>query len=294
MGIKDSFHSAKRSSSQEILSFGCDIRLLLSILGGFVIMAKGTAVITGAGQGIGKGIAERLAKDGFAIVLGDLNEAVLNSTVKEFKEAGYQVASFVGDVTKPEDQRALVRQAVNSFGSVDVFVNNAGVAHVGPVMELKEKNLDLLFRVNVYGTVFGIQAAATQMKDQPNGGKIINACSIAGHQSFPMMGLYSATKFAVRGFTQAAAKELAKFNITVNAYCPGIVGTGMWDRIDDVMTNYEGTNKGDAFKKAIESISLGRPEKPEDIANFVSFLASSDSDYMTGQSVLIDGGIVFN
>lgn len=257
-------------------------------------MTKGTAVVTGAGQGIGKGVAERLAKDGFAIVLGDLNEEVLNRTVTEFKEAGYQVASSVGDVTKPEDQRALVRQAVSAFGSVDVFVNNAGVAHVGPVMELKEKNLDLLFRVNVFGTVFGIQAAASQMMDQPKGGKIINACSIAGHQSFPMMGLYSATKFAVRGFTQAAAKELAKYNITVNAYCPGIVGTGMWDRIDDVMTNYEGTNKGEAFKKAIESISLGRPEKPEDIANFVSFLASSDSDYMTGQSVLIDGGIVFN
>ncbi|BBN97944.1 acetoin reductase [Sporolactobacillus terrae] len=257
-------------------------------------MSKGTAVVTGSGQGIGKGIAERLAKDGFAVVLGDLNEEVLKGTVKEFEQAGYQVAYFVGDVTKPEDQKALVHQAVNTFGSTDVFVNNAGVAHVGPVLELKEQNLDLLFKVNVFGTVYGIQAAAEQMKQQDNGGKIINACSIAGHQSFPMMGLYSATKFAVRGFTQAAAKELAQFNIKVNAYCPGIVGTGMWERIDDVMTNYQGIKKGEAFKKAIESIALGRPEKPEDIANFVSFLASSDSDYITGQSILIDGGIVFN
>lgn len=257
-------------------------------------MTKGTAVITGAGQGIGKSIAARLAKDGFAIVLSDVNEKVLTSTIKEFKDAGYQAEGSVGDVTKPEDQKALVRKAVDTFGSVDVFINNAGVAHVGPVLDLKEQNMDLLFKVNVYGTVYGIQAAAEQMKNQENGGKIINACSIAGHQSFPMMGLYSATKFAVRGFTQAAAKELAKDHITVNAFCPGIVGTGMWDRIDDVMTNYQGTKKGEAFKQAIESISLGRPEEPEDIANFVSFLASSDSDYITGQSVLVDGGIVFN
>ncbi|MCO7174805.1 acetoin reductase [Sporolactobacillus kofuensis] len=257
-------------------------------------MSKGTAVITGAGQGIGKSIAERLAKDGFAVVLSDVNEAVLKSAVDEFKDAGYQVSSLVSDVTKIEDQKALAQHAADTFGSVDVFVNNAGVAHVGPVIDLQEKNLDLLFKVNVYGTVYGIQAAAEQMKKQSTGGKIINACSIAGHQSFPMMGLYSATKFAVRGFTQAAAKELAKDHITVNAYCPGIVGTGMWERIDDVMTNYQGIKKGEAFKQAIESIALGRSEEPEDIANFVSFLASSDSDYMTGQSVLIDGGIVFN
>ncbi|MDN3954762.1 acetoin reductase [Sporolactobacillus laevolacticus] len=257
-------------------------------------MSKGTAVITGAGQGIGKGIAERLAKDGFAVVLGDVNKEVLEGAVYEFENAGYQVASLVGDVTKPEDQKALVQQAVDSFGSVDVFVNNAGIAHVGPVLELQPKNLDLLFKVNVFGVVYGIQAAAEQMKKQPSGGKIINACSIAGHQSFPMMGLYSATKFAVRGFTQAAAKELAKDHITVNAYCPGIVGTGMWERIDDAMTKYQGTKKGEAFNQAVESIALGRSERPEDIANFVSFLASSDSDYITGQSVLVDGGIVFN
>lgn len=252
-------------------------------------MSKGVAVITGAGQGIGKGIAKRLADDGFAIVLGDLNKEVLEQTEAEFNESGYQVASFVGDVTNPDDQKNLVRKAVDTFGSVDVFVNNAGVDHVGPVLSVQPKNLEFLFKVNVFGTVYGIQAAAEQMQKQ-GGGKIINACSIAGQQSFPMMGLYSATKFAVRGFTQAAAKELAKDNITVNAYCPGIVGTGMWERIDDAMVKFQGGNKGDAFKKAVEGIALGRSETPADIANFVSFLASPDSlSALTGAWFSVDG-----
>lgn len=251
------------------------------------------AAITGAGQGIGKGIAKRLADDGFAIVLSDLNEGVLNKTVAEFKDSGLKVSSIVGDVTKPEDQKALAAEAVNTFGSLDVFINNAGVEHVGPVLEITPEKLEFLFKINVFGVVYGIQAAAEQMKKQKSG-KIINACSIAGHQSFPMMGLYSATKFSVRGFTQAAAKELAKDNITVNAYCPGIVATDMWTRIDEAMVKYQGGKKGDAFKKAVEGIALGRSEGPADIGNLVSFLASPNSDYMTGQAICIDGGIIFN
>jgi meso-butanediol dehydrogenase / (S,S)-butanediol dehydrogenase / diacetyl reductase len=259
------------------------------------IMSKQkTAVITGAGQGIGKGIAKRLADDGFAVVLSDINEEVLNSTVDEFKEQNIRVASFVGNVANPEDQKALVKTAVDHFGSVDVFINNAGIEQVSPILDIQPSDLEKLFQVNVFGVVYGIQAAAEQMKKQENGGKIINACSIAGHQSFTMLGAYCATKFAVRSLTQTAAQELAKYKITVNAYCPGIVGTSMWDRIDAVMVKYMGLQKGEAFKKFAEGIALGRTQEPEDVANFVSYLASSDSDYMTGQSVIIDGGIVFN
>ncbi|MFD1926887.1 acetoin reductase [Sporosarcina siberiensis] len=253
-----------------------------------------TAVITGGGQGIGKGLAKRLAKDGFALVLSDMNEEVLNATVQEFKDQNINIASYVGDVSKPEDQKALVQTAVEHFGSVDVFINNAGIEQVAPIDNIEPEALELLFQINVFGTVYGIQAAAEQMKKQETGGKIINACSIAGHQAMSMLAGYSATKFAVRAFTQAAAQEYAKDKITVNAYCPGIVGTGMWDRIDAGMVDYMGLEKGEAFKKFAEDIALGRTQEPEDVANFVSYLASSDSDYMTGQSIMIDGGIVFN
>lgn len=256
--------------------------------------AQKTAVITGSGQGIGKGIAKRLAKDGFSIMLSDIDETVLQETFEAFKDQGFKVASFVGDVAKPKDQKALVQATVDAFGSVDVFINNAGIEQVEAIENIEPGALERLFEINVFSVVYGTQAAAEQMKKQETGGKIINASSIAGHQAFTLLGAYSATKFAVRAFTQAAAQEYAKDKITVNAYCPGIVGTGMWDRIDAGMVEYMGLEKGEAFKQFSEGITLGRTQETADVAGFVSYLASSDSDYMTGQSVMIDGGIVFN
>lgn len=253
-----------------------------------------TAVVTGSAQGIGRSIALRLASDGFQVVISDLDMDKANEVVKEIENKGQKAAAFKVDVSKKDEMDKLVEQAVNKFGSVDVFVNNAGVDQVDSLLNVKEKDLNFIFSVNVNGTLFGIQAAAEQMKKQ-KGGKIINACSIAGHKAFPMLGVYSATKFAVKGLTQVAAQELAPEKITVNAYCPGVVGTGMWDRIDEKMVEEMGLpNRGDAFKKFTEDIALGRSQEPEDVANFVSYLASSDSDYMTGQAVLIDGGIVYN
>ncbi|GIP21383.1 acetoin reductase [Paenibacillus sp. J22TS3] len=253
------------------------------------------AVITGSGQGIGKGLAERLANDGFAIVLSDINEATLSETVKEFEEKGVNVTSMVGNVAKLEDQVALVQKAVDTFGSVDVFINNAGIeGQIAPLTETDPKAVDRVFDINVKGVIYGIQAAANQMKKQGTGGKIINACSIAGQEGFALLGPYSATKFAVKGLTQVAAKELARDKITVNSYCPGIVGTAMWERLDEGMMKYLGTKKGEALAKYAEGIALGRTQTPEDVANLVSFLASSQSDYITGQNILSDGGMVFN
>lgn len=253
------------------------------------------AVITGSAQGIGKELAKRLANDGYSIVLSDINKELLNDTEQEFKDNGVNVTSFVGNVTKLEDQNALVKHAVDTFGSVDVFINNAGVeGQVAPLTHVDPKAVDFTIDVNIKGVIYGIQAAANQMKKQGTGGKIINACSIAGQQGFELLGVYSATKFAVKGLTQSAAKELAQYKINVNSYCPGIVGTGMWERLDEKMMEHMGTEKGEAFKKFSEGIALGRSQTPKDVADLVSFLASPNSDYITGQNIITDGGMVFN
>lgn len=255
---------------------------------------KKVAVITGSAQGLGKGIAERLANDGFKIVLTDINEEVLNGTLDEFKNNGYEVAAKTGDVSKAEDQEALVQFAVETFGSVDVFINNAGIE--GPfasITDLDPNKIDAVFNINVKGTLFGIQAAAKQMQKQGNGGKIINAASIAGHEGFELLAPYSASKFAVRGLTQTAAKELAKDKITVNAFSPGVAGTGMWKRLDSEYSKKFGTKPGEVFDSYNDKIALGRTEEPEDVANIVSFLSSKDSSYITGQTIIVDGGMVY-
>jgi meso-butanediol dehydrogenase/(S,S)-butanediol dehydrogenase/diacetyl reductase len=147
--------------------------------------------------------------------------------------------------------------------------------------------------VNVDGVLWGIQAAARKFMQRKQQGKIINASSIAGHEGSPMLGVYSATKFAVRALTQAAAQEYASHGITVNAYCPGIVGTDMWVEIDERFAELTGTPVGATYKKYVERIALGRAQTPEDVASFVAYLAGPDSDYMTGQAPIIDGGLVY-
>lgn len=252
------------------------------------------AVITGGAQGLGKGIAQRLAKDGFSIVISDMDKDALEKAKEEFSGNDVSIETFEGNVSKLDDQEALVKHAVDKFGQIDVFINNAGIeGEVAPITEVKPDSVDAVLDVNIKGVIYGIQAAANQMKKQGNGGKIINACSIAGQEGFEMLSPYTASKFAVKGLTQAAAKELAPDKITVNAYCPGIAGTSMWDRLDEKMMEHMGTEKGEAFEQYSQEIALGRTQEPEDVANLVAFLASKDSDYITGQSIISDGGMVY-
>lgn len=252
------------------------------------------AVITGSAQGLGKGIADKLGEQGFKVVLSDINKEVLNETLKEFEDKNYEVTSLVADVTKQEDHESLVKHAIDKFGKLDAYINNAGVeGDVEEIEKIDSKNVDFVLDVNVKGTLYGIQAAAKQLKEQGHGGTIINAASIAGHEGFDFLASYSASKFAVRGLTQVASKELAKDNITVNAYCPGIAATGMWERLDEKFMEVIGTKKGEALEQYASSISLGRTQEPTDVANLVAFLASEDAGYITGQSILTDGGMVY-
>ena len=254
---------------------------------------KKVAVVTGSAAGLGKAIATRLAKDGFRVVLHDINADNLNKVKAEFDAAGFENIAVKGNSASREDQFRLVAEAVKAFGRVDVFVNNAGVESVGTFLSLNENEIDRVLGINIKGVIFGTQAAAEQMKKQQGVGKIINACSIAGHESYEMLSLYCATKHAVRSFTHSTAKELAPYNIRVNAYCPGVADTPMWERIDAAFVEHKGYQPKQAWNEFTKGILAGRPQQPEDVANLVSFLASKDADYITGQTILTDGGMVF-
>ncbi|WP_299810506.1 acetoin reductase [uncultured Roseibium sp.] len=248
------------------------------------------ALVTGAGQGIGRGIALRLAKDG-AIV--DIKTDKMEAVAAEIRALGRKATTFKADVGNRDEVYAAVDHAEKELGGFDIMVNNAGIAQVNPISEVQPEEVTQILKINIEGVLWGIQAAAARFKARGHKGKIINAASVAGHEGFAMLGVYSSTKFAIRGLTQAAAKEYASDGITVNAYCPGIVGTDMWVTIDERFAELTGTPKGETYKKYVKGIALGRAETPDDVAALVSYLAGPDSDYVTGQAIITDGGMVY-
>lgn len=251
------------------------------------------ALVTGAGQGIGRAIALRLARDGAAVAIVDLQDEKTAAVADEVRKLGRQATTFRADVSNRDDVYAAVEHAERELGGFDIMVNNAGIAQIQPLAAVTPQEVEKILKVNVEGVLWGIQAAARKFQERKRRGKIISASSIAGHEGYPLLGVYSATKFAVRALTQAAAKEFASDGITVNAYCPGVVGTDMWVEIDRRMSELTGAKIGESYAKFVGGIALGRAETPEDVAAFVSYLAGPDSDYMTGQAPLIDGGLVF-
>ena len=251
------------------------------------------ALVTGAGRGIGRGIALELARQGADVALVDVNLDGIAAVADEIAELGSKSTTFVADVSDRDAVFAAVSHAASALGRFDVMVNNAGIALVGPLAEVTPQDLSRLWAINVDGVLWGIQAAVAKFKELGVRGKIVNASSIAGHEGFAMLGPYSATKFAVRALTQAAAKEHAADGITVNAYCPGVVGTDMWVEIDKRFAELTGAAEGETFEKFAATIALGRAETPEDVAGFVAYLAGPGADYMTGQAGLIDGGMVY-
>lgn len=251
------------------------------------------ALVTGAGQGIGRAIALRLARDGADIALVDVRDDTLNAVADDVRAAGRNATTFTADVTNRDQVYAAIDHAEKELGGFDIIVNNAGIAQVQAIADVMPEEVEKILKVNVEGVLWGIQAAARKFRDRKQKGKIISASSIGGHDASPMLGVYCATKFAVRALTQSAAQEFASDGITVNAYCPGIVGTDMWVEIDRRFAEITGAEVGATYNKYVDSIALGRVQTPEDVAAFVSFLAGPDSDYMTGQAPIIDGGLIY-
>lgn len=253
------------------------------------------AVITGGGRGIGEGISRQLAEDGYSVVIADLNLENAENVAKSLNDAGMHAVAVEGDVTKPEDHEKFIKTAVDNFGRLDTYVNNAGIVLVKTLMDTSAEELKNIFNINTMGMFYGTKAAITQFNKQDDGDKIrhiISASSIAGHFSFKLLGAYSMTKFAVRGLTQAFAQEQGQNHININAYCPGIVDTPMWDKIDSDYVKIFGGHKGQYLEAQKKSIAQGILEYPKDVAGLVSFLASDKGNYVTGQAIQVDGGMI--
>ncbi len=244
-----------------------------------------TVVVTGAGGGIGKGIAARFAAEGARVVLADRSEAVMEAAA-EVGGIGVQA-----DITDPAD----VTRLFDTAERVDVLVNNAGIITISKLEELTLDDWDRVLRVNTTGVFLCCQAAAARMRAQGGGGRILNAASGQARQGFIFTPHYAASKFGVVGLTQSLAKELAKDQITVNAYCPGIVGSDMWSYNDREWGRLLGDYKpGELMEEWVAGIPLGRAGTNDDVASLLLFLASSEAAYITGQTINVDGGMFMN
>lgn len=252
------------------------------------------ALVTGGGQGIGQSIAERLHADGFRVAIADLNLETATGVAEKLDGKDGGAIAIQVDVADRGSVFAAVERAVSELGGFDVIVNNAGIAPMSPIEEITQESIEKLFSINFNGVVWGVQAAVKVFKERGHGGKIISAGSQAGHIGNPGIGLYSATKFAVRGFTQTAARDLAEYGITVNTYAPGIVRTPLMEDLARKTAKNAGKPEEWGWQQFTDGITLGRLSEPADVAGVVSFLAGPDSDYITGQSILVDGGMVFN
>ena len=248
------------------------------------------AVVTGAGQGIGRAIACRLAKDGFSLVIADINDGALQEVKQELEHLGAQALAIQADLTKLDEIQRVMDRA-SQWGSIRVLVNNAGRVMITPFLEISEQEWDAILALNLKTVFFATQFAAKNMQA---GGRIVNLSSISGRSGRPDQAHYAAAKCAVISVTQSAALSFASKGITVNAICPGVVETPMTSGIHQIRAGALGITPEESLARMIAKIPLGYPAKTDDIANVVSFLCSADAAYITGQSLNVCGGMEMN
>jgi NAD(P)-dependent dehydrogenase (short-subunit alcohol dehydrogenase family) len=249
------------------------------------------AIVTGGARGIGRGIAYELAKEGVRIAIADLpvTAADRDETIAEIKRLGSDAIAIDADVRDFAQCQAMVQAAIGKWGQVDILVNNAGVIRIGPVVAFSEEDWDLVIDVNLKGTFLCSKAVAGHMMERRSG-RIINLSSIAGKRGNPMTSAYSTSKFGVIGFTQSLAHEMAGFNVTANAICPGEVETHMWTDVlapaIGAMSGVSGPEAFDAFIK--QRVPLGRPQTAADMGQAVVFLCKAEN--ITGIALNVNGG----
>jgi NAD(P)-dependent dehydrogenase (short-subunit alcohol dehydrogenase family) len=255
------------------------------------------AVVTGGATGIGRAIALKLADRGAAVMIADINEVAAVVTAAEIEEISGRSATFSTDVTDPETCQELAVKTVDSLGTADILINNAGIAGA-PGWHTRsfstEEDWKRTYQVNVIGISNVTSAFRPQMTERRSG-RIVNIASVAGREGRPAIPHYSASKAAVISLTQSTALELARYNITVNAICPGLLWTPMWEQVGDRYAHdipaYEGMTARQVFDAMIEErIPTKREQTPEDVADAVAFFVSDDAKNITGQALNVDGG----
>ena len=253
-------------------------------------LADKVAIITGAGSGMGKAIAQAYAREGARVVIADVNLAAAQEVAHDVASTGGEASAVQIDVRDRTQAQAMVDAAVERFGGVDILVNNAGVGRIIPFLETTNDDWDYMFDVNCKGLLWCSQAAARQMIAQDRGGKIINLASQAGRRGEALVLAYCASKACVISMTQSMALALAPHKINVNGIAPGIVDTPFWVEVDKQFAKLLGWEVGEPKRRFVESIPLGRIEQPDVVTGAAIFLASADSDYMTQQTLNVDGG----
>ncbi|MFQ3620222.1 MAG: glucose 1-dehydrogenase [Spirochaetales bacterium] len=264
------------------------------------------AFITGAASGIGRGIARRFAQEGARLALADIQEHVLLELTDQLRKQDVVVRTYSLDISKPAQIKKVVEQIVKDFGTIDIFVNTAGVVQSNNFLDVTEDEWDRVIDINQKGTAFAVQAVAQVMVDRVpeevkqagkadrSYGKIVNFTSISGRRGRAYQLAYAASKAAVISITQSAALAFAPYNINVNAIAPSVVMTPMWEENNRQKERAFGVDARKASEEFIARIPLKRPGSIEDMAAAALFLCSPESDYITGQTLNVDGGFEMN
>ncbi len=263
-----------------------------------MLLKDRVAIITGGGSGIGRGVAERFAREGAKLALVDLNQAGLDETAEIVRDLGVEIETYRADVSVTEEVEGFFAKTVERFGRIDICVNNAGIGNPPvPLVQMPDEGFDRTVAVNLRGVFLCMRAAGRQMIAQADarrggGGRIISVSSQAGKTGFAMLSPYCATKAGVIMMTKAMAKEVGIHGITVNAVCPGTIDTPLLHgTLDPILEATGQTLEEWALRTpGMPPIPLNRIGYPRDVANLITFLASDDADYMTGQAINISGG----
>jgi meso-butanediol dehydrogenase / (S,S)-butanediol dehydrogenase / diacetyl reductase len=248
------------------------------------------AIVTGAGQGIGRSVALRLAKDGFSVAIVDINADALEKVKKEIESLGAEALALKADLTKLDEIQRVVERAAE-WGQLTVLVNNAGRVIITPFLDITGEEWDTIMTLNLKTVFFATQFAARHMQA---GARVVNLSSISGRSGRSDQAHYAAAKCAVISLTQSAALAFAAQGITINAVCPGVVDTPMTTGIHEIRAGALGITPAESLARMVAKIPLGRLETTDDVAGVISFLCSPDAAYITGQSLNVDGGMEMN
>jgi meso-butanediol dehydrogenase/(S,S)-butanediol dehydrogenase/diacetyl reductase len=250
-------------------------------------------IVTGGAGGIGAAACRAIAAEGGKVVVADLDAGAARAVADAIVENGGNATSVGVDVTDRSQVRSMIEQAVDAFGALNVIFNNAGMNRPRDFMDVDEENFESIVRVNTWGVIVCTQEAAKQMIAQGSGGKIINTGSIASRQGFWDFVPYCVAKFGTLAITQATARGLIGHGITVNAFAPGVVDTPMWVGLNEDLREIHAQSPAeDPMREFATGTLMGRPAAPAELAPFLVYLASAESDYMTGQMYMVDGGQV--